>query len=224
MADLKIPERYRPGLKILAALTDKSFQDLSSAARRVPGPFVNFDELVSWLAPEVTSIPPTDLRKLVDSLSSLHRLLSRRVSSKTLARDVRQSAVANIPSFVDTDGLLFEERLSELVELKAFEVVAVKAKELQTQTEKRFCDARILSDLRPVFGEDVESGPSAMVLTYTLKIGFHNAESAAHKDIYIALDEDDIRDLKKILERAEEKAKSLKILMSKSRIKTVDLT
>ena len=82
--------------------------------------------------------------------------------------------------------------------------------DVATDDERIFCHARILTDMRPVFGSEIESGPAGMVIVHLMKIAFHDATSKDHKEFYVSLDSDDLQTLKKIAERAEVKASTLK--------------
>src|SRR5207253_649802 len=87
--------------------------------------------------------------------------------------------------------------------------LATKVYDLSTGDERTFCHARILTDLRPVFGPNLEDGPKAMLVVHHLKLAYHG-DSDKHQEFHISLDADDLETLKKIIERAETKAKSLK--------------
>lgn len=104
----------------------------------------------------------------------------------------------------------------------SFNIVAIKAKELQLESERTFCDARILTDIRPVFRDKVGDKPEAMIVVHTLKIVAH--EATGHKEFYVALDAEDIQSLKKTLERAEDKARSLKNIIDASGSRSIDLS
>ena len=76
------------------------------------------------------------------------------------------------------------DRLTRLLDIEALNIAA-KATLLHLEHEHRFCTARILTDARPVYGDDVETPPSTMVIGHTLKISYHEADDV--RDIYIAL-------------------------------------
>ncbi len=82
-----------------------------------------------------------------------------------------------------------------------------KAKDLQYEHENTFCDARIITDLRPVFDADVKSPPTGMVIAHILKLEYHHC--GKHTEIHIAIDKDDIQNLMYVLGRACEKADTL---------------
>jgi hypothetical protein len=108
--------------------------------------------------------------------------------------------------------------------LPSLNVVAVKAKELQMEAERTFCDARVITDLRPVFGGNVAESPTSMVIVHTLKVGYHGTNSARHRELFMSLDADDIAKLKKVLDRAEEKTKTLKSKLDAAGIRSLDLS
>ncbi len=116
------------------------------------------------------------------------------------------------------------ERLSELLELKALNILETKAEELKSEYEHTFCDCRIFTDLRPVFGGNPQESPSAMLLVHMLRMGYHDSNENRHKEFHIALDSSDLFALKEAIERAETKAKSLKASLEAAGIKSLDLT
>jgi hypothetical protein len=223
LAVLKIPETYRPGVSVLAALPENPYQQLVVALSRAPTSFVHLRELVAWVASEVKDIPSGDLNKLVTTLTSLYRLRSRMhdVSIETLANDVTIAA-RDIPNFKVADGVDFTARLSALLALDSLNTVALKAKELQGESERTYCGSRVITDLRPVFGENIDESPS-MIIVHTLKLGFHDDSTPGHRDFYVALDAADIAELKRTLQRAEEKTKKLKAMLDAAKLRSIDL-
>jgi hypothetical protein len=224
VANLRIPEQYRAGLVNLSEMPEDSYVSFLEAAKRIPEPFINSQELEVWMQSEVPALSNLEVAQTLELLTSLHRVRTKAgVSPEKLANDVVEAIQHKKHEFGFSADGPFQERLTKLLSLNTFDVIAVKAKELQTQCERTYCDSRVLTDIRPVFGETI-TDPTAMVLIHTLKIGFHDASSSSHKDIYIALDEADILDLKQALERAEQKSKSLKAVLNKAQLKSVDLS
>ena len=82
---------------------------------------------------------------------------------------------------------------------------------MQRDHENSFCDAKILTDLRPVFGASAEVQPEGIVVTHTLKLEYHD-DRGAHRKFYVALNQDDLETLRNVLERADKKANSLQAL------------
>jgi hypothetical protein len=223
LARLKIPERYKPGIAALARLSEPSYQEILAAVKRAPKSLASSRDFEAWLMAEVKSVLAEDLRRLTESIASLYWLPSKfkRQTSK-LASEILDSARESISGFEIAEGTDFVNRLTALLQVESFGVIAFKAKELQEQAERTYCDARILTDIRPVFREKVENAPSGMVIVHTLKLVVH--EAAGHKDFFVALDEDDIESLKETLVRAEQKAKALKDLLKSKEMHLIDLS
>lgn len=222
MASLRIPERYRPGFAVLAGLSDRSFEEFLAAAKRAPKSFASVREFAVWIEPEVKAIPSEDVQKLVSSISSFYRFASKRGKAiPRLATELFEAAQTSNSNIKIVDGVDFPGRLAALLSVESFDIVAFKARELQEESERTFCEARVLTDIRPVFGEKIEDIPSGMIVVHTLKLVFH--ELSGHREIFLALDDADIASLKKTLDRAEEKTRSLKALFTQKEIRSIDL-
>ena len=111
-------------------------------------------------------------------------------------------------------------RFEVLLNVEALTTV-YKAVGLQREESNLYCDSKVLSDIRPVFGKEV-GRPAGAVITHTLKIGFHEGKSGSHRDCYIALDSEDLDGLAEAIERAQSKDKALRELLAE--IKLPDLT
>jgi hypothetical protein len=94
--------------------------------------------------------------------------------------------------------------------------LSAKAIHLLGDNEHSFHRARIVTDIRPVFGEDAAQGPSAAVIVQLLNLTYF-AEDGSHS-ITIALDEQDLDNLGRALERAQNKYRALKKTLSEAKI------
>jgi hypothetical protein len=176
------------------------------------------------LSSEAKAVSAADLKGLVHALASLYRLRSRSdITAEVLANDVAE-ATSKDGYFQGISPDLTRDRLARLLALDSLNLIDAKAKELQSEAERTFCDTRIVTDLRPVFGSNVAGSPDAMIIVHTLKIGYHDAGDQKHKEMYFALDTDDIGKLAEALRRAQDKTKALKAKMDSVGIPTVDLS
>jgi hypothetical protein len=91
-----------------------------------------------------------------------------------------------------------------------------KAFDLQTSDERIFCEARIFTDLRPVFGPDIPQGPKGLVIIHHLKLSYHQPGTNRRWNFYVSLDAEDLAALHKVIERAEQKAGALRSSVSKT--------
>jgi len=219
-----IPVQYRSGLITLKTLPSESFDELVSALKRAPL-VANRKELGAWVAPEVKSIPASDVSAIVNTLTSLYRIRVRReMASDRLIGDVVE-AMRKLPELrlSDDSERIVTERLVKLLNLDAFGVVETKALELKSEFEHAFCDCRIFTDLRPVFGGNVADSPKAMLIVHTLKLGYHDAHENTHREFHIALDGSDLITLRGLIERAETKAKTLRTQLESAGITPMEL-
>ena len=224
MATLRIPEPFRPALLALANMPETSYSELSAVLSRAPQTFTTIRELVTWTRPEVPNIPPEEIEGIIEALVSLYRVSQRSgVSSKdqTLAQDVASSLPNS--KLEASSRATFEKRLVSLLASKSLNVLEAKARELKMQDERLMIEARVLTDLRPVFGEEVEDSPLGMIITHSLRIRFVESGSDRYNDMYFAMDAGDIRNLKAAMERAEEKIHALKNSLGAAQVRIVDL-
>jgi hypothetical protein len=223
---MKIPARYKPGILVLASLTEHQFIEVSDALKKVPPSPQDQRQLAAWVTPEVKSLGEKELSSLLETLSSLYRLRSKHdVSPEKLSHDVYAATRSDTDLRIEDERVpAFKERLAKFMAVDSLNVVFAKAKELQLETERTLCEARILTDLRPVFAGNVADSPTAMIILHTLKVGYHDTNFAEHKEMFIALDEDDIEKLKETLVRAQLKAKTLKSRLDAAGIRAIDFS
>jgi len=220
---LNIPDRYRDGLVVIARLDGDAFSEFYEALKQVPTETPTQEEAADVVAAQVKRVGVEDVRKIVDVLTSLYQVRSRSaVPAEKLASDIYDALQTDNKNLIPkADAHDYKTRLANLLSLDSLNIVATRAKELQMDVERAFCDARILTDLRPVFGKEVDT-PKAMVIVHTLKLGYHDAATGKHEELFVALDREDIQKLKGILERAERKAKSLISRLQVAGIKAIE--
>ncbi len=106
-------------------------------------------------------------------------------------------------------------RLTQLLAVPSFEVSA-KALGVFGEHQLIYESARVFSDIRPVFGDDVSSDPAAAVVFHNLKIEY--VEGTESKELYLALDGEDLDELIGVLSRAKQKEASIQAMLSKQNL------
>jgi hypothetical protein len=148
------------------------------------------------------------------------------VSAERLAGDVvttmRESGQPELRIDDDKTGMV-TERLAKLLAIESLNVVETKAQELKAEFEHTFCDSRIFTDLRPVFGGDVAKPPSVMLIVHSLKFGYHDSGENRHREFHVALDSSDLAALKDVIARAEKKAATLKSQLEGAGVKPLEI-
>jgi hypothetical protein len=221
LANLKIPPEIMSGVSILDDMTNESYEKILNALKTAPTSFVYKRELTAWVSSEVPEVSTASVEKLIETLTSFSRVPDRaRVSLSQMVGDITSHLKS---SSHEKDTLPLQERLSSLIPLESLKVIEVKAKELQMQGERLLMTAKVITDARPVFADKVGETPAAMVIIQALQIRFYDSGSGDSKEMYISLDSKDIGELKKMLQRAEEKSECLKNTFKSAGIKIVDL-
>lgn len=223
MAVLTIPDKYRSGITKIKSLSEEAIKELSDALENAP-PSLKSRDLVNKISTSITLTNDQDIHEIIKALTSLYRL---QADSDTPIEELAGDVANAMKSLDDKGGGVSNEDNDKfkfrLISLLGFEslVIASKASALQTDHEHIFCSAKIYTDLRPVFGSTPESAPVGGVIVHMLKVGYH--KSGSHKEFYIALDTNDLSQLKTKIERAEIKSKALSTSFENLGLKCIDL-
>ena len=215
---LKVPDQQIVHIKKFLELPDDKIKGFLDALAKA-GPQFNVYDLSEEVSVRL-EISRHLIEGIVQVLASLYR-----------TRDVQDTP---IDTFLDQEvsvalknqGAFTEKNAdAEWAKLRKFLIVALslertvgtaaKAGYILTQHERIFVGARILTDVRPIFHQDVSEKPNAAVIIHMLRIT--ERDTFGHQaEKYFALDSNDIRDLKVLIDRALRKEETLKSLMKDS--------
>ena len=84
-----------------------------------------------------------------------------------------------------------------------------KALRLFTQSAFNYLDSSVITDVRPLFNDDLESTPTCGVILHQLKIEYE--ENDEGKSFYVSLNRDDVSELIDNLQRALKKEEVIKL-------------
>ncbi len=221
MPKLNIPERYQSGVALIRQLDDNSVQEIRNALDRTLDIKTSdqdvasgrkLDELAVTAVTSVSSKSNLNFKRIAEALVVLYGAKSVKDISVEEFADRVCEAMEHLDSpdlkLPSAEREPFKRKLIILLGANVFGI-ASKIVDLRTDDERVFCQARILTDLRPVFGSRIEEGPQGMVVVHLLKLGFHSA-SEKHQEFFVSLDSDDLQTLRNLIDRAEAKARSLK--------------
>jgi hypothetical protein len=213
---LNIPNEALSDLKTIAELDEGGFNSLLSAFREST-PTLRHNQFENLIASKIKSISRGDLQSVLRTAFYLYRQRERlKMSPQQISEAViNSSGVSQSVEFPAEKKDKLKKRIGDLLNLDKTLGVTAKALDVMTEHDKTFCEARILSDIRPVFSEKPEEA-SAAVIIHNLQIRFH--QFGKHQEAYFALDTDDIQALKEIIERAEKKTIALKSMIAKSAV------
>jgi hypothetical protein len=207
-----VPAGYRPGFSKIKRLPSVDFEAIATALENSPM-VGGLKELASAVLQQVPSLKRNDIELILRSLFSLSIFLAGEETplSENLSSLSSAMQASGNPELAlsEDEKVEFEMRLGRLLTINAVSVAA-KVQRLRLDYPNTFHDAKILTDVRPIFDKP-ENRPVGCAVSHNLKITYH--EGGDHKEFYVALDADDIKTMKRVLERAEAKAASLKSVL-----------
>ncbi len=208
---LAIPKGEFGKFRKLVSLDNDAFGRFLEAVKSSDAA-INFRKMADNIGP-IQGFDRSDIIDILSLLGPLCGIQSREsLTPGELAKEISETVAEEKAEGFDGRESLLAERIKQLIEIDSVGITA-KATDVLTEHQRIFCHARILSDIRPVFSEDLHAAESALIV-HTLQIGFY--ENGEHKEFYVALDTDDIEKLKKIVERAESKTTMLEGVLKKS--------
>jgi len=104
------------------------------------------------------------------------------------------------------DHVTFGARIRVLLDVQRL-IVSAKAFELLFESRRHVVGSRVLTDVRPIFGDDATQAPLAAIITHTLKLQFHEAEGT--RELFLSFDKQDMHTLLNGLQRAIDKESTL---------------
>ncbi len=218
----RVPEIFKQPLGKLLNLPEPDAVALEAVIEHAPPTLLARD-----LAKMIAAKTPMEFRdaeqftKLLVSLYSVREKSEEPIPNfvELVCQSAQETGLAEL-SRENASWERFKERLARLLSFSGSLGVASKAHDVMTEHQHVFCDMRILTDARPVFNPDPKDQPAAVVIVHQLKIVYH--EGITRKEFYVAMDSDDIRTMKKMLDRATTKEESLRALIGITKVPVLD--
>lgn len=214
MANIKIPKEAIPTLRTIAELDSNTFDSVLSIIAAEP-PTLNIHQFIKRISPKLDEAKKETIFEILAVIIPLFAVKENKsVSIHQLADDIGGAATGlGEEKFPIEKVEILKSRLQLLLGLDKPLAVIAKANEVMTEHEKTFCGARVLSDIRSVFAEAPDKVSGAMVV-HMLEIGYH--QLGKHQEFFVAMDNDDLKKLKGVIERAEKKTLALRSLIENS--------
>lgn len=226
MVELTIPREYRRGFaELLGLVREGRAQELVAALEEVQ-PVRSRAALRLDLASKLDSIGPSELSEIVDTLISLFAVRD----NLGLTTPELVEAISGVMDQSESDDLAFPNSeiresfdavLTEILEIDPLEVAAKAISLVYEQDHIVHGNPRLLTDVRPIFNSDAANlSIRAAMVTYTLKLEYH--EGRQLKELFVALDAEQVDGLLESLERAKAKAKNLERWVKDSDIRYLE--
>ena len=215
---VSLPPSLAGGLREIAALPQSSFDALLAFLRGIP---VQIKQYRVFNSPIFTSADLGDKgQSITEAAFSL--ILSRAARRIAITQFVDDLIEGFTPSR-DLDDVQLRNlriRATDILSVDALDLVA-RAHNVLLEHSQVYTTARIVTDIRPVFGEDVLVKPLSNVIVHMLSIVYRSA--GRRENFVVALDEKDLDQLIDVLERAKTKERTLKELMKNNNIPSIEV-
>jgi hypothetical protein len=218
MPEIQIPKSGHIAFRKLIDLTAKEFDTLVEAVKQTP-PAASPDLFWRRVAEKLSKIPRKTVESIIDELFSLNYARDNwGLSEEEFAKMASEAAFSQSPKklpITEDEKKTLHLRLARLLELKASLSLTSKALDVITDAERVFYTARILTDIRPIFDDEGKKVEAAVIM-HNLRI--HYGQDNDHRDFFVALDTDDVKELRSVLDRADQKAESMQALLRGAKV------
>jgi len=211
-----VPFVYREPLTRLANLSEEDAGHLIASIAGL-APFVPVSSIEDATASVLgTDASPAEKRLAVPLLALRGQL--RQTTTSDIARHLSESPDLELD---DDARERLRMRATAILDAPAIGTTGV-ATDLQTLNSRNFQGARIVTDLRPVFRDDVAKPPEGAVIVETLHLQTWTRDGGTEV-LHVSMDEADLRQLQSIVGRALDKTDTLKRLIAEKDLSYFEL-
>jgi hypothetical protein len=204
MPSVRIPPSHREPLTQLANMTADERSALLTALEGA-AIFQSRSELSKRIADSVPHLEGSAAEEIIMALTVMYgQLQFHSWTIDGLVVGISESRDLDIESDSRAE---FGRLLKSLLSSDSI-VTYAKASVLLADYSNLFHGARIVTDIRPVFGAEDGRDPLGGIVTHTLRIDFFHEGDM--QSFYVALDAADLNSLSKVLDRAKEKDVSVR--------------
>ena len=216
MPKITIPKEYAEGLSKIINLSADDSQKLVSALEKVN----SYDPraIAKLVSENLSSLTIGEAREIVRTLLSLYA--ARTGTDTKVDAFVAEVIVAAKHRQIGKPENLepASKTLKAILSVRPLSMIS-KARGVHTSYERTFCSARVLTDVRPVFDADLSEEPAGVVVAHVLRLGYHRL--GKHTAIDVAMDKADIDTMIAILQRAKEKAATVRSIATKAKVEVL---
>ena len=214
---MTIPERVQEGLAKLQDLSPESADSLLNALQNAQ-PSLRHKPLADAVALQLPSSDRIAIVEIVRSVLSISHY--RQTFDKTVQETVSDVMSSEDFTITNENKQIFEKRLNDLLGVEAL-CITSKANDILTNHQNVLVSAQIVTDVRPIFKDNPTATPTAALIIHTLKVTYR--QDREKSDFFVALDTEDLADLRKAIDRAEAKAESLKKVLGNAKLSYLEV-
>ncbi len=209
---LSIPERGERALLALASLPSDQGEALVDALE-IQGHLLTPEQIESRIAKAAPFLVDDAEEVTYALLNLIARHAQEPAPQELVPALLRGAAFRELP---EPDRAKLTSYINRLLDKPGLRVSA-KAWDLATEYEHIFLEARILTDVRPVFDAADDDTPAAAVVVDTLKLDYYDPAGHTHS-LHLVLDRDDLEELAATATRALRKTDGMSEFLATSRL------
>ena len=218
MRRLVVPENHQGPLQELINSSEPDFEALRKALLAAPMTLQR-----ERLAASVSDAVEWDVFDIVMTLCAMSAVWDEGLTRDEFVGEI-VTAMQSLPENAWSSDVApkAKQRLEQVLLIDSIGV-AGKGASVAADHQRLYCHARIMTDIRPVFRRDLSTPPAGAILTHMLRISFHEEDLGKSKEFYVALSSTSLRELRDLLDRAEEKEKNLRRQLEESKIPFLEI-
>lgn|GEM_PF-4994271 len=223
MPPLEIPKEYERGFIVIKSFSDADIARILEVLKDAK-PTSEPADIFPVLRPALPEVPENDVQRFLETLYSLYKFRSHSDVPidqfvADLSEAIKESENKEIRTSNPDELAVLKSKLKSLLTVRALSILS-KAHGLRRDFQSIFSDAKIISDVRPVWDGNVKDPPEGVVITQTLKLEYFHIGGAG--ELYLYMDKEDVELLISVLTRAQEKMATLESLAKKGWMKILD--
>jgi hypothetical protein len=200
MANYIIPTPYISGFENMVKIPDNELEKFAQAISETEiGDSV--ESIMARTDGLITSFSRMQTHGIIAALISVVEIFENaKRNIEVFSKEFSESYLVSNPEATQEDVETLKRNLSIL--LKAFDNIRItsKARDVMTTNSANFRDARIISDIRLVFDDDLQESEKLAVVVHDLSIDHY--KDGKKKTFFASMDLSDLKKLKDVLDRA----------------------
>lgn len=207
-----IPERHYETLKLLNSLEKGQLDQLVKSLKELDVTYFSIPEDIIQSISESTKIEKNPLDDIISLLQELHFIYYTQYIGENLKKEKFFELFRNAIEEISDKEVIpqswkdAEEFWRDVLNLTSLEILA-KATHFQVEHEKILVDAKVLTDLRPIFAAEPLDKPKAGIITHALKLTF--IENFKFKKIDLHIEKSVLEKLNNAITRAKNKESNI---------------
>lgn len=216
----EIPEQYLNGLEKLAILDEKVIKNILQSLETLP-PAFDLQKIASFVESN-HGIDADDTSAILNFTVALYFYIRNEdISSEVVIDAICEKLKKDLPVKIAPKYISkLKTRLSSFLGVSNFMDIIYQASNLLPENENILADARLLTDSRPIFKEEISGGIIASLISHTLRLQYENINGT--QEIFISLSSSNIEQL--IGELQESLTKELTLQKTFEKINIPSLT